>query len=232
MSSKFNIINLAYRRLGTDPIAAIGEDTENYRKADDVYDLLRRSLLRAHPWSFAKKEVALTASSSTPVLNDFTYIFHLPADFLRLNKTDVEPGYPHKIKGRSIYSQSSALSIEYGYDCKDPDAWVTTTYYALGTYTLQSNAIYYCLISHSSTTFATNLASGYWVQQDIYDASFTDLLATALAYDLCIPITNSAPLKEIIGAELKTKLNMARSMNALEITPEEGTLNEWLNSRL
>jgi len=284
MSSEFKIFNLALRRLGQDPIASIGEETENYRKISDIKDLLRRSLLRSHPWSFNKKEVALSrvvatdtptwagttvyavgdyvintssykcliAHTSgvfatdltagywvlaidyeTPVLDDYACIFQLPSDFLHLNKTSGEPDYSHKIKGRKLYSNSDTISIEYGYDCKDPDAWVAITAYKIGDYVLQSNIIYYCLEEHTSAAaFATDLAADKWVEQDIYDASFSDLYATALAYDLCIPITQDDALKKILGEELKTKLNLSKSLNGQEVTPDSAQQDEWLNSRI
>jgi len=232
MSAKFNIINLALRRLGQDPIATLGEDTENYRKVDDIYDLDLKSFLRSHPWGFNKKEATL-ASSGTPVLSDFKYMYQLPADFLRLNKTSVEPDYSHKIKGKKLYSNANAVKIEYGYFCKDPDAWVTSHAYTVGDFVLNTNTIYYCLITHSSAgLFATDLAAAKWVEEDIYDPSFTDAFATLLAYDLCMPITKDADLKEVLGNELIVKTNKAKSLNGQESTPDEGQQDEWINSRI
>lgn len=274
MSAKFNIINLALRRLGQDPITTIGEDTENYRKIDDIYDINLKAFLRCHPWSFAKKEVVLTSawvtltayvvgdfvSSGTtiyrcltahtsgtfatdltalkwvaitaPVLSDdYLYIHRLPADFLKLCKTSVEPDYSHKIKGRSLYSNSPTIDIEYIYFCKDPSAWVTSTAYVVGDYVLQSNTIYYCLIAHTSGTFATDLAASKWEEQDKYDSTFTDAFATSLAYDLCIPITKDAKLKEVLGNELQVKLRLAKSYNGMEVTPDEFDDGQWTDSR-
>ena len=228
MAAKFKIKNLAFRRLGQNPILTADEDSENNRKADDIYDLLRQSMLRAHPWSFAKVEAeltALTGALGTPVLSDFIYIYKLPADFLRLNKTSVEPTYPHKIKGRYLYSNADAVSIEYGYDCKDPDAWVTGTTYAVGDYVLQNNTIYYCITAHTAGTFASDLAAN-WSEENIYDAAFTDAFATNLAYDLCMPITKDAKLKEVLGNELIKKLNYAKSMNGQEVSVDAPSQNQ------
>lgn len=283
MSAKFKIINLALRRLGQDPIITLGEDTENYRKINDIYDLNLKSYLRLHPWSFAKKEVALTRVVATdtaswvtgtdyevgdyvintssykclvahtagtfaddltagywvlatdyevPTLDDFKYVFQLPSDFLRLNKTSVEPDYSHKIKGRKLYSNADAVSIEYIYFCKDPNAWVTSHDYKVGDYVLQTNTIYFCQTAHTSGTFATDLAADKWVEQDIYDSAFTDVFATSLAYDLCIPITKNSDLKKILAEELKAKLPLAKSLNGQEVTPDEGQNDEWINSRI
>lgn len=48
-------------------------------------------------------------------------------------------------------------------------AWSTANPYSAGDYILQGGLIYYCLISHSPTVFATDLAFGYWVQQSIVE---------------------------------------------------------------
>ena len=60
MASKVEIMNLALRGLGALSIASPTEDSENARKMNAIYDLELRSLLRDHPWSFAKKEDSLS----------------------------------------------------------------------------------------------------------------------------------------------------------------------------
>jgi len=119
MASQVEICNLALRSLGAVSIASIDEDSENARKMEAGYNMYLRALLRMHPWSFAKKEVALSQLAETPILEDYTYIYELPPDFVRLNKTSVEPDYSHKIKGRRLYSNADAVSIEYVYFCED-----------------------------------------------------------------------------------------------------------------
>lgn len=44
-------------------------------------------------------------------------------------------------------------------------AWLTLTAYVVGNYVTQGGLIYYCLISHTSGVFATDLAAGKWVLQ-------------------------------------------------------------------
>jgi hypothetical protein len=186
MASKVEIINSALRSLGADSISAPDEDSENARKMDSVYDIVLKSMLRAHPWSFAKKESALSRTSDAPVLDDFTYIFTLPPDFIKLTKTDVEPTYSHKIKGRALYSNSDAVSIEYIYFCEDTSQ---------------------------------------------FDDAFVEAFAAKLAAELCFAITAKANLIEVKWAEFKQKFNQARSMNAMEITPDSAICDTWINSR-
>lgn len=44
-------------------------------------------------------------------------------------------------------------------------AWLTLTGYVVGNYVTESGTIYYCLVAHTSGTFATDLAAGKWVAQ-------------------------------------------------------------------
>ena len=128
MATKIEIINMALISLRSNAIELPLEDTENGIKMDAIYDIVLKSMLREHPWSFAKKEVALALVSGvpgTPILEDYTYIFALPTypDFLKLLKTSVEPDYSHKIKGIYLYSNASAVSIEYVYFNDDPTTY-------------------------------------------------------------------------------------------------------------
>lgn len=50
-----------------------------------------------------------------------------------------------------------------------PDAWITSTPYVVGDYVLESSIVYYCLIDHTSGTFATDLSNGDWVAQDVLE---------------------------------------------------------------
>jgi len=120
MASKTEIANIALVGLGASTIVNIDDsDLEVARKINVVYESLLKSLLREHPWSFAKKEAALSLVSASPILtDDYTYIYNLPSDFIMLTKTDIQDDYTHKIKGRQLYSDSDAINIEYIY-CKD-----------------------------------------------------------------------------------------------------------------
>lgn len=119
-SGKLAIVNSALRTLGALSISSItDDDDENARRMNAVYDPCLKALLRSHPWSFNKKEITLSQITTEPVLDDYLYIYNLPSDFIRLNKTSVEPDYSHKIKGRKLYSNANSISIEYGYFCTD-----------------------------------------------------------------------------------------------------------------
>jgi hypothetical protein len=126
VATKVEIANVALTALGADPISDLNDpDNENSRKVKRVYDTIRRSTLRKHFWNFAMKEIALSRLTDVPILDDYTYVFQLPPDYVRLKKTDLatESGDTYKIKGKRIYCNSTSLKIEYVYDCDDPNEY-------------------------------------------------------------------------------------------------------------
>jgi len=126
MSNKIEIANVALTALGADPITSLSDpESENARKVNRVYDTVRKATLRKHFWNFAMKEAQLARLTTVPVLDDYTYIFQLPSDYIRLKKTDLDiaNGDTYKIKGRCIYCNSTSLKIEYVYDCDDPNLY-------------------------------------------------------------------------------------------------------------
>ena len=124
MPSQVEVVNMALLGSGAVRIEAMTEDTENARRMTIAWPICLKDMLRSHPWSFAKKEAVLSRLSASPVLtDDFTYLFTLPPDFLKLLKTDVEDDYDHKIKEKKLYSDSDAVKIEYIFYNNDPDTW-------------------------------------------------------------------------------------------------------------
>lgn len=62
-----------------------------------------------------------------------------------------------------FYTNNSQIGIS------SPSAWLTSTSYVVGNFVLQSGTVYYCIVNHTSGTFATDLAAGKWLAQSIYE---------------------------------------------------------------
>ena len=79
-------------------------------------------------------------------------------------------------------------------------AWVTGTAYTVGNFVTNNDKTYFCLEAHTSGTFATDLESGYWREQDIYEittpyevADLPELKTVQSADVLTITHRNYAP---------------------------------------
>ena len=79
------------------------------------------------------------------------------------------------IKGRvvhtSTFSPETSAYNNSGGSLADGYApeWVTSTAYKVGDYVSNANIVYYCLIAHTSGTFATDLVALDWVAQSHYE---------------------------------------------------------------
>jgi hypothetical protein len=81
------------------------------------------------------------------------------------------------------YSTQQTYMIEFGeYYCRfltnggqllvnvaSMTSWLTGQTYPVGTWRKESGVSYYCIVAHTSGTFATDLAAGKWVAQSIYE---------------------------------------------------------------
>ena len=84
---------------------------------------------------------------------------------------------------KHIFSETQAYQLEFGDEyvrffrnhgqlgltIADTDAWTTPTAYVVGDFVDNGGLVYYCIVAHTSGTFATDLAAGKWVQQSIYE---------------------------------------------------------------
>lgn len=111
MASKVGIINLALTQIGSARIASITEDTEQARKANAVYDIVRDEVMAAHPWNFAIERTSLALLDDTPEF-DYDYQFQLPSDCLRVLGTDTEED-EFEIAGDKILYDDDSINIKY-----------------------------------------------------------------------------------------------------------------------
>jgi hypothetical protein len=124
MSSVTSICNGGLQLLGAARILDITDDTRNGRACNACYDRLRKSEIRKHRWHFAIKRTVLAPLSETDPHGEFSYIFQLPADCLKVLKPENDPWCDWKIEGRKLYTNSTnALQLRYLADITDPNVF-------------------------------------------------------------------------------------------------------------
>lgn len=125
-ASAIDICNLALTRLGHVSIQSLSEESEEARKCSVLYDRVRRTALRAHPWSFATTTVALAVLSGDEVLYEWDYVYQAPADILRaLYIVDVNDKdnfkIPYELRtDRVILTDEPDARLRYIKDISDP----------------------------------------------------------------------------------------------------------------
>ncbi len=83
LASEVSVANLALTDLGADRIIDLTEDSENARKVNAVFALLRDAELRSHPWNFAIQRRNFNKTVNTPEFG-FDSEFQIPGDVLRI----------------------------------------------------------------------------------------------------------------------------------------------------
>lgn len=80
MASEVQICNLALSQLGAYKIESLSESTEEARQCNLHYDNVRDSVLSAHAWDFATKQ--LTLALLTDTYEGYDYAYSYPNDCL------------------------------------------------------------------------------------------------------------------------------------------------------
>jgi hypothetical protein len=122
MASVTSICNRGLQLLGAARILDITDDTRNGRACNACYDSLRQSEIRKHRWRFAITRTVLAPLVETDPHEEFSYIFQLPADCLKVLKPENNPDCDWQIEGRKLFTNDGAtLPLRYLADITDPN---------------------------------------------------------------------------------------------------------------
>lgn len=113
MASQVDICSNALLLLGAKPINALDEAVDRARLASNLYDGVKRAVLRAHPWNCCVTRVTLSPLVSTPEF-DYAYEFTLPPDcakILQVGEYFQEVDY--RIERGKIRSNEAVLHLKY-----------------------------------------------------------------------------------------------------------------------
>lgn len=111
-TSKLDIISAALVLIGDKPLNDLTEPRIAATAANNLYDSTYEAMLCQHRWRFASGKATLNRLVAAP-LNQWTYAFQIPADFLM--GIGVRPNTPFEIFEDQIYSNQTALDLDYIY---------------------------------------------------------------------------------------------------------------------
>lgn len=119
--SQISICNSALGKVGAERISSIGQSVKSAELLNAIWDQVRDSVLRAHPWNFAIKRVTLAPNSTTP---DFGYDFQYdkPNDCLRILDPDPDD-VDFQIEGDQILTDEATLDLRYIWRNEDESEW-------------------------------------------------------------------------------------------------------------
>lgn len=118
--SVVGICNIGLIALGVTPIASLNDPSKAAILSNARYDQIRRELLRAHDWNFAKKQAQL-AAAATPPLFTYANAYPTPADFIRMSDLpDNEQAIWEVIGNQIMTDEGAPLNAVYISDIQDP----------------------------------------------------------------------------------------------------------------
>lgn len=112
------ICNKGLIKIGVDRIGSFTDGSKAANILTEQYTILRDEVLEAHPWNFAIKRATLAEVAITH--NEFAHVFQLPADCLRVVKTDLTEGETYKVEGKYLVTDAGNVDIEYISRMEDP----------------------------------------------------------------------------------------------------------------
>ncbi len=110
MSTDIQICSNALLLIGHTPIDSFNDGTLGAQVASNFYPTTVKSMLTSHRWRFAVKKAVLSKLPAKP-LNQWAYIYQLPANYLSAIRVDPESNY--EIFEDKLYSQLSAIQLDY-----------------------------------------------------------------------------------------------------------------------
>lgn len=113
MATSVSICSNALLRLGAQTIASLSESNDRARLAANLYDTVRDSTLRSHPWNCAVKRVVLAPDAAVPAF-DFTAQFTLPSDWLKTLQVG-QDGFEveYRTESGKIMASGTSLALRY-----------------------------------------------------------------------------------------------------------------------
>lgn len=215
MSGITDICNRALAEIGTrSTITGLDEPSNEAINCALWYDKLRKSLLRAAHWGFARtqKTLGLLATLDSGNLPfPFLYQYAYPSDALAIRYvTKLPPGYiaSEPIDPGAFPILMPDRSFRFLVSKSGPNkVIVTNLHQAIGVYTED----------------VTNPA--------VFDTMYEDALTAALASKLVMALTGNVQMKQEFMLQAQALLETARAADANEAVPETDHVPDWIAIR-
>lgn len=226
MTSEVDVCNRALSEIGSRTlISSLSEASPAGVQCALQYNALREQLLRAAPWGFARKTLALTTLgtlSAVPPTSPYPWLvkYLYPADCLKMRYIlpppipALNPNVVPDVSSVPLFSPWCAPSRQWRYlpaydDTESPPRKVllANVLSALGVYTANVT------------------------DPDLWDPLFTNALVMALANKLVIPLSGNVAMKESYFKLADQAVMQARAVDGNEAIPTTDHVVDWIATR-
>lgn len=224
MTTDVDICNRALGEIGARTlIASLAEATPAGRACALNYDTMRRQILRAAPWGFARKTLQLTRLgllTDTPPASPYPWLakFVYPADCLKVRyvlptpAATSTPGVPNV--SDMGFGQSAMPSRNNRYLPAFDDSVVPSKKVLL-----------------SNLSDVTCIYTADVVDPDLWDDLFANALVMGLANKLVMPLSGNVKLKSSYAQMAEQSILTARAVDGNEAVPSTDHTPDWITAR-
>lgn len=112
-TTKIQIIRNAIAFLGEGSITTVSSGGQFASFAEDIYDLTISAVLAKENWRFATAIVSLSQLVNEPIVDEWMYIYQLPADYLSLIRLYPDNRDFQIYQNKLLYANVNELKVEY-----------------------------------------------------------------------------------------------------------------------
>lgn len=234
MTTSIDIANMALSEIGTQStISSFADGSNEAVQCNLWYDTLRRRLLRAAQWGFARRQVALTILGQliTDQTSPYPWLFKYayPSDALKVRYI-LAPPPPFN------NTVAPAVGLPVG-----PAPWLSPSRF--NRFIVASEVI----SSVDTKLILTNVgipnetladaggAIGVYTADisdvGVFDELFIGALASALAYKLVIPLSGNVGMRDGFAKAAQDAIDTARAADGNEAIPTSDVQVDWMQGR-
>lgn len=205
-TTQIQIINRALQLLGAKSISSINDNSTGARVMNVAYQPVLLNELRQNFWRFSIKRIILAAAATKPIFGPANY-FPLPGDYIMLAPQDT-----------NVNPNSTGPSIQ---GTTTPRDWQVENNGQGGL----------ALVTNDQAPLNVRYVSSA-ITESLFDVSFAEALAGALAMNTCEQLTQSNSKIATAAKFYEGVIDQARKRNCFEIPPMAPPVDSYLLVRL
>ncbi len=124
MVTDIDISTQALIKLGAEPIQSFTDGTREASVASNTYERYKQEELSTYPWNFAQRTFQLNKLTTTPLNEQWTYAFAIPADYLAVltvrRLSDGEE-IPYQFEQNQVWALEEEVVLDYLADVQEND---------------------------------------------------------------------------------------------------------------
>ena len=229
MTSSVDLCNRALSQIGTrSTIASLSEASAEAVNCSLWYDSQRKALMRAAPWGFNRRQIALSqvgdlypdATSPYP----WAYAYAYPADCLKARYVLAPP--PSVSTAGTSTNVPQTGSVIYPTSYWSPNR--NNRFVIHNAVDANGNSSKLVL---SNVYEALLVYTGDEQNPEMFDDMFTQALVDVLSYRLVIPLTGNAGMRTEFKQAAMTSIMEARAADGNEGMPSADHTPDWIKTR-